>query len=48
MVEKTLDAMLRGEIFDQVGCGFRRFSTDRQWFVPRFEKKFYMIKPSPP
>ena len=41
MVEKTLHAMRRGGIFDQVGWGFHRYSTDTEWFVPHFEKMLY-------
>jgi uncharacterized protein YyaL (SSP411 family) len=41
IVEKTLDAMRRGGIFDQVGFGFHRYSTDAQWLVPHFEKMLY-------
>src|SRR2546428_9347313 len=41
MAEKTLDAMRRGGIFDQVGYGFHRYSTDPQWLVPHFEKMLY-------
>jgi uncharacterized protein YyaL (SSP411 family) len=41
MVEKTLGAMRRGGIFDQVGGGFHRYSTDAQWRVPHFEKMLY-------
>ncbi len=41
MVEKTLHAMRRGGIFDQVGYGFHRYSTDAEWFVPHFEKMLY-------
>jgi hypothetical protein len=41
MVEKTLEAMRRGGVFDQVGYGFHRYSTDRQWLVPHFEKMLY-------
>ncbi len=41
MVEKTLEAMRRGGIFDQVGYGFHRYSTDAQWLVPHFEKMLY-------
>ncbi|MFB3889816.1 MAG: thioredoxin domain-containing protein [Candidatus Bathyarchaeia archaeon] len=41
MVEKTLRAMRLGGIFDQVGLGFHRYSTDAQWLVPHFEKMFY-------
>jgi len=41
MVEKTLRAMRLGGIFDQVGFGFHRYSTDAQWLVPHFEKMLY-------
>lgn len=41
MVEKTLDAMRRGGIYDHVGSGFSRYSTDRKWLVPHFEKMLY-------
>ena len=41
MVEKTLQAMARGGIFDQVGFGFHRYSTDGRWLVPHFEKMLY-------
>jgi uncharacterized protein YyaL (SSP411 family)/aryl-alcohol dehydrogenase-like predicted oxidoreductase len=41
MVRKTLDAMARGGIYDQVGGGFSRYSTDAQWLVPHFEKMLY-------
>jgi uncharacterized protein len=41
MVEKTLDAMRGGGIFDQVGFGFHRYSVDDQWLVPHFEKMLY-------
>jgi len=41
MVEKTLDAMNRGGIYDHIGFGFSRYSTDRQWLVPHFEKMLY-------
>ncbi|MEW5899799.1 MAG: thioredoxin domain-containing protein, partial [Bacillota bacterium] len=41
MVEKTLDAMYRGGIYDHVGFGFSRYSTDRKWLVPHFEKMLY-------
>ena len=41
MVEKTLQAMRYGGIYDQVGFGFHRYSTDRQWLVPHFEKMLY-------
>jgi len=41
MVEKTLQAMRQGGIFDQLGFGFHRYSTDRRWLVPHFEKMLY-------
>jgi uncharacterized protein YyaL (SSP411 family) len=41
MVEKTLQAMRLGGIFDQVGFGFHRYSTDARWLVPHFEKMLY-------
>ncbi len=41
MVETTLDRMRRGGIFDQIGFGFHRYSTDAQWLVPHFEKMLY-------
>ncbi|MFH1491618.1 MAG: DUF255 domain-containing protein, partial [Pseudomonadota bacterium] len=41
MVEKTLRAMRRGGIYDQVGFGFHRYSTDQAWLVPHFEKMLY-------
>ncbi|MFW9934965.1 MAG: thioredoxin domain-containing protein, partial [Candidatus Thorarchaeota archaeon] len=41
MVEKTLEAMRRGGIFDQVGFGFHRYSTDPKWLLPHFEKMLY-------
>ena len=41
MVEKTLQAMRIGGLFDQVGLGFHRYSTDEKWLVPHFEKMLY-------
>jgi uncharacterized protein YyaL (SSP411 family) len=41
MVEKTLEATRRGGIHDHVGFGFHRYSTDRHWRVPHFEKMLY-------
>ena len=41
MVEKTLREMRLGGIFDQIGFGFHRYSTDAQWLVPHFEKMLY-------
>jgi len=41
MVERTLDALRDGGIFDQVGHGFHRYSTDREWLLPHFEKMLY-------
>ena len=40
-VTKTLDAMAAGGIHDQLGGGFHRYSTDRIWLVPHFEKMLY-------
>ncbi|MEX2578794.1 MAG: thioredoxin domain-containing protein [Verrucomicrobiales bacterium] len=41
MVEKTLTEMRRGGIYDQVGYGIHRYSTDADWLVPHFEKMLY-------
>ncbi len=41
MVEKTLVQMRRGGIFDQIGGGFSRYSTDARFLVPHFEKMLY-------
>jgi len=41
MVEKTLQAMRMGGIYDHVGFGFHRYSTDDEWLVPHFEKMLY-------
>nr|WP_238457728.1 thioredoxin domain-containing protein [Desulforamulus ferrireducens] len=41
MVEETLDAMHRGGIYDHIGFGFSRYSTDDKWLVPHFEKMLY-------
>ncbi len=41
MVEKTLTQMRLGGIYDHIGFGFARYSTDRQWLVPHFEKMLY-------
>ncbi len=41
MVTKTLYAMAEGGIFDQLGGGFHRYSTDKHWLVPHFEKMLY-------
>ncbi len=40
-VERTLDAMLAGGIYDQVGGGFARYAVDSAWLVPHFEKMLY-------
>ena len=37
----TLDAMCQGGIYDHLGGGFARYSTDEQWLVPHFEKMLY-------
>ena len=41
MVETTLRAMRRGGIYDHVGFGFHRYSTDARWMLPHFEKMLY-------
>ncbi|MBU7032199.1 MAG: thioredoxin domain-containing protein, partial [Theionarchaea archaeon] len=41
MAESTLQTMRRGGIWDHVGYGFHRYSTDRFWHVPHFEKMLY-------
>ncbi|MDP2158678.1 MAG: thioredoxin domain-containing protein, partial [Nitrospirota bacterium] len=41
MVTRTLDAMRDGGIYDHVGFGFHRYSTDAHWLVPHFEKMLY-------
>jgi len=41
MVETTLQAMRLGGIYDHVGNGFHRYSTDAEWLVPHFEKMLY-------
>jgi len=40
-VEVTLDEMAKGGIYDQIGGGFARYSTDANWRVPHFEKMLY-------
>ncbi len=41
MVENTITSMYRGGIFDHIGFGFSRYSTDPMWLVPHFEKMLY-------
>ncbi len=41
MAVMTLRAMHRGGMYDQLGGGFHRYSTDRKWLVPHFEKMLY-------
>jgi uncharacterized protein YyaL (SSP411 family) len=41
MVRKTLEAMRLGGLWDHVGFGFHRYSTDKEWRVPHFEKMLY-------
>lgn len=41
MAEETLEAMAAGGIWDHVGFGFARYSTDNGWLVPHFEKMLY-------
>ncbi|WBW98620.1 thioredoxin domain-containing protein [Oceanirhabdus sp. W0125-5] len=40
-VEKTLESMYRGGIYDHIGFGFSRYSVDEKWLVPHFEKMLY-------
>lgn len=41
LVNKTLEGMYQGGIFDHIGFGFSRYSTDPKWLVPHFEKMLY-------
>jgi uncharacterized protein YyaL (SSP411 family) len=41
MVRKTLDGMAKGGIYDHIGFGFARYSTDEKWLIPHFEKMLY-------
>ena len=41
MLAATLDQMARGGIYDQLGGGFHRYATDREWKIPHFEKMLY-------
>ncbi|MGE5210682.1 MAG: thioredoxin domain-containing protein [Acidobacteriota bacterium] len=41
IIETTLDAMCSGGMYDHIGGGFARYSTDREWLVPHFEKMLY-------
>jgi uncharacterized protein YyaL (SSP411 family) len=41
MVEHTLSSLRAGGVYDQVGFGFHRYSTDRRWLLPHFEKMLY-------
>lgn len=41
MAKKTLDQMYKGGLFDHLGFGFSRYSTDDEWLVPHFEKMLY-------
>lgn len=41
MVKQTLTQMRMGGVFDHIGLGFHRYSTDRKWLVPHFEKMLY-------
>jgi uncharacterized protein YyaL (SSP411 family) len=41
MTERTLDSMALGGMYDVVGGGFHRYSVDRKWLVPHFEKMLY-------
>jgi uncharacterized protein YyaL (SSP411 family) len=41
MVTRTLEAMARGGMYDQLGGGFHRYSVDERWLVPHFERMLY-------
>jgi uncharacterized protein YyaL (SSP411 family) len=41
MAEHTLEMMARGGLYDHLGGGFHRYSTDERWLVPHFEKMLY-------
>ncbi|MEM4201189.1 MAG: thioredoxin domain-containing protein [Nitrososphaerales archaeon] len=41
MLNKSLTHMAKGGVFDQLGGGFHRYSTDRYWLIPHFEKMLY-------
>ncbi len=41
MVDRALEAMARGGMYDQLGGGFHRYSVDERWLVPHFEKMLY-------
>jgi uncharacterized protein YyaL (SSP411 family) len=41
VAERTLEAMARGGVYDQIGGGFHRYSVDARWCVPHFEKMTY-------
>ena len=41
ILEKSLVNMRMGGMYDQIGYGFHRYSTDKKWFVPHFEKMLY-------
>ena len=41
MVNRSLDAMASGGMYDQLGGGFARYSVDREWVIPHFEKMLY-------
>ncbi|VDK50080.1 unnamed protein product [Cylicostephanus goldi] len=41
MLDVTFDAMIRGGIHDHIGKGFHRYSVDKEWHVPHFEKMLY-------
>ncbi len=47
MITKTLDKMARGGMYDQLGGGFHRYSTDAAWIVPHFEKCVSQIRLHP-
>ena len=44
MVEKTFSSMRGGDIYDHIGFGFHRYSTDHTWVLPHFEKMLLAIR----
>jgi len=41
MIDKTLEGMFKGGLYDHIGFGFSRYSTDDKWLIPHFEKMLY-------
>jgi len=40
-IDKTLDSMFKGGMYDHIGGGFARYSVDKKWLIPHFEKMLY-------